>query len=84
MQVDASYKEILHGQNLWEGVTATFLLDAVDVPQLQLPILWEGVTTSELQDSIYRNEKCGMQLQTRFYRINLYGFQLQCYFYTLK
>ena len=70
----ASYKEILQGQILWEGVTATFLQDAVDVPQLQLPILWEGVTTSELQDSIYRDEKCGMQLQTRFYRINLYVF----------
>jgi hypothetical protein len=28
-------------------------------------ILWEGVTTSKLHDSIYRDEKCEMQLQTR-------------------
>jgi hypothetical protein len=28
-QVYASYKEILQGQILWEGVTATFLQDAV-------------------------------------------------------
>ena len=30
-QVHASYKEILQDQILWEGVTATFLQDAIDL-----------------------------------------------------
>jgi hypothetical protein len=34
-QVDASYKEILQGQILWEGATATFLQRGVTGVQLQ-------------------------------------------------
>ena len=34
-QVDAGYKEILQGRNLWEGYTATFYRAAVTGAQLQ-------------------------------------------------
>jgi hypothetical protein len=44
-QVDASYNEVLHGQNLWEGVTATFL---------QSRSYRNALTRAQLQELIYK------------------------------